>query len=107
MAAVNPCAPTSSILARAPILQRYLQLAPGAGAHIPVDPKPRRDPGGLPADRRQPGIRFGRRPAAGDRRPRDRRHQPVRRGSVWSALLGALVIGSISNGMDLLGLRQG
>ena len=25
------------------------------------------------------------------------------RGSVWSALLGALVIGSISNGMDLLG----
>ncbi|HKH23674.1 MAG TPA: sugar ABC transporter permease [Solirubrobacterales bacterium] len=26
------------------------------------------------------------------------------RGSVWSALLGALVIGSISNGMDLLGL---
>jgi len=24
------------------------------------------------------------------------------RGSVWSALLGALVIGSISNGMDLL-----
>ena len=27
------------------------------------------------------------------------------RGSVWSALLGALVIGSISNGMDLLALR--
>jgi D-xylose transport system permease protein len=26
------------------------------------------------------------------------------RGVVWSALLGALVIGSISNGMDLLGL---
>jgi D-xylose transport system permease protein len=26
------------------------------------------------------------------------------RGSVWSALLGALVIGSISNGMDLLAL---
>jgi D-xylose transport system permease protein len=26
------------------------------------------------------------------------------RGSVWSALLGAVVIGSISNGMDLLGL---
>ena len=26
------------------------------------------------------------------------------RGSVWSALLGAIVIGSISNGMDLLGL---
>jgi D-xylose transport system permease protein len=26
------------------------------------------------------------------------------RGSIWSALLGALVIGSISNGMDLLGL---
>jgi D-xylose transport system permease protein len=26
------------------------------------------------------------------------------RGSVWHALLGALVIGSISNGMDLLGL---
>jgi D-xylose transport system permease protein len=26
------------------------------------------------------------------------------RGSVWTALLGALVIGSISNGMDLLGL---
>jgi D-xylose transport system permease protein len=26
------------------------------------------------------------------------------RGSVWSALLGAMVIGSISNGMDLLGL---
>ncbi|NJC69974.1 sugar ABC transporter permease [Planosporangium thailandense] len=28
------------------------------------------------------------------------------RGSVWSALLGALVIGSISNGMDLLALRS-
>ena len=28
------------------------------------------------------------------------------RGSVWSALLGALVIGSISNGMDLLALRR-
>ena len=27
------------------------------------------------------------------------------RGSVWHALLGALVIGSISNGMDLLGLE--
>jgi D-xylose transport system permease protein len=27
------------------------------------------------------------------------------RGTVWSALLGALVIGSISNGMDLLGLE--
>jgi D-xylose transport system permease protein len=26
------------------------------------------------------------------------------RGSVWSALLGALVIGSIANGMDLLAL---
>jgi len=26
------------------------------------------------------------------------------RGTIWSALLGALVIGSISNGMDLLGL---
>ena len=26
------------------------------------------------------------------------------RGSVWTALLGALVIGSISNGMDLLAL---
>ena len=26
------------------------------------------------------------------------------RGSVWGALFGALVIGSISNGMDLLGL---
>jgi D-xylose transport system permease protein len=26
------------------------------------------------------------------------------RGSVWSALLGALVIGSIANGMDLLSL---
>ena len=26
------------------------------------------------------------------------------RGSAWSALLGALVIGSISNGMDLKGL---
>jgi D-xylose transport system permease protein len=26
------------------------------------------------------------------------------RGLVWAALLGALVIGSISNGMDLLGL---
>src|SRR2546430_17210617 len=26
------------------------------------------------------------------------------RGTVWSALLGALVIGSISNGMDLLAL---
>jgi D-xylose transport system permease protein len=25
------------------------------------------------------------------------------RGSAWSALLGALVIGSIANGMDLLG----
>jgi len=28
------------------------------------------------------------------------------RGSIWSALLGALVIGSISNGMDLLGLES-
>jgi D-xylose transport system permease protein len=28
------------------------------------------------------------------------------RGSVWSALLGAVVIGSISNGMDLLGLES-
>jgi D-xylose transport system permease protein len=28
------------------------------------------------------------------------------RGSVWSALLGALVIGSISNGMDLLGYES-
>jgi D-xylose transport system permease protein len=28
------------------------------------------------------------------------------RGSVWSALLGAVVIGSISNGMDLLGLSS-
>jgi D-xylose transport system permease protein len=28
------------------------------------------------------------------------------RGTVWSALLGALVIGSISNGMDLLGLAS-
>jgi D-xylose transport system permease protein len=28
------------------------------------------------------------------------------RGSAWSALLGALVIGSISNGMDLLGLES-
>ena len=28
------------------------------------------------------------------------------RGSVWSALLGALVIGSISNGMDLLALAS-
>ncbi len=28
------------------------------------------------------------------------------RGSTWSALLGALVIGSISNGMDLLGLSS-
>src|SRR4051794_2584571 len=28
------------------------------------------------------------------------------RGSVWSALLGALVIGSISNGMDLLALQS-
>jgi D-xylose transport system permease protein len=28
------------------------------------------------------------------------------RGSVWTALLGALVIGSISNGMDLLGLAS-
>ena len=27
------------------------------------------------------------------------------RGSVWGALLGALVIGSISNGMDLLALE--
>lgn len=27
--------------ARAPILQRYLQLAPGARAHIPVDPRSR------------------------------------------------------------------
>jgi D-xylose transport system permease protein len=26
------------------------------------------------------------------------------RGFVWSALLGAIVIGSITNGMDLLGL---
>ena len=28
------------------------------------------------------------------------------RGNVWSALLGAIVIGSISNGMDLLGLES-
>ena len=28
------------------------------------------------------------------------------RGFVWSALLGAIVIGSISNGMDLLGLES-
>jgi D-xylose transport system permease protein len=28
------------------------------------------------------------------------------RGSVWSALLGAIVIGSISNGMDLLALQS-
>ncbi len=28
------------------------------------------------------------------------------RGSVWSALLGAIVIGSIANGMDLLGLES-
>ena len=28
------------------------------------------------------------------------------RGTVWSALLGALVIGSISNGMDLLALAS-
>jgi D-xylose transport system permease protein len=28
------------------------------------------------------------------------------RGTVWSALLGAMVIGSISNGMDLLGLQS-
>jgi D-xylose transport system permease protein len=28
------------------------------------------------------------------------------RGSVWSALTGALVIGSVSNGMDLLGLQS-
>src|SRR5882757_428330 len=28
------------------------------------------------------------------------------RGSVWTALLGALVIGSISNGMDLLSLAS-
>jgi D-xylose transport system permease protein len=28
------------------------------------------------------------------------------RGSVWTALTGALVIGSISNGMDLLGLES-
>ena len=37
--------------------------------------------------------------------PGDRRHVSLfgGRGTVWSALLGALVIGSISNGMDLLG----
>ena len=28
------------------------------------------------------------------------------RGTVWAALLGALVIGSISNGMDLLALQS-
>jgi D-xylose transport system permease protein len=28
------------------------------------------------------------------------------RGTVWAALLGALVIGSISNGMDLLALES-
>jgi len=28
------------------------------------------------------------------------------RGTIWSALLGALVIGSISNGMDLLALAS-
>ena len=28
------------------------------------------------------------------------------RGSVWGALLGALVIGSINNGMDLLGYQS-
>ena len=45
-------------------------------------------------------------PAAGDRRTGDRGHQPVRRaGHRVAALLGALVITSISNGMDLLGLE--
>jgi D-xylose transport system permease protein len=28
------------------------------------------------------------------------------RGTVWAALLGAILIGSISNGMDLLGLSS-
>jgi D-xylose transport system permease protein len=28
------------------------------------------------------------------------------RGTVWSALLGAILIGSISNGMDLLALQS-
>ena len=42
------------------------------------------------------------------RRRRHRRHQPVRRsGRVVAALLGAFVIASISNGMDLLGLPPG
>ena len=40
-----------------------------------------------------------------DRRRRRRGHQPLRWAwLVWSALLGALVIGSISNGVQLLGL---
>ena len=48
-------------------------------------------------------VRRQRPAAACDRRPGDRRNELFGgRGSVWSALLGALVIGSISNGMDLL-----
>ena len=40
--------------------------------------------------------------------PGHRRHVSLfgGRGSVWAALLGALVIGSISNGMDLLALES-
>ena len=51
----------------------------------------------------------GQRPAPErDRGGRDRRREPVRGfGRVVAALLGALVIASIDNGMDLLGLASG
>ena len=37
MAAGKRCASMRSIGTRAPILRQYLQVAPGARAHIPVD----------------------------------------------------------------------
>ena len=56
-----------------------------------------------PPVRRQPELGRQRNAAARDRRPRDRRHQPLRRPRHGlDRLLGTLVIGSMSNGMDLL-----
>ena len=43
-----------------------------------------------------------------DRRGGDRRDEPLRRARhVWAALLGTLVIGSVSNGLDLLNVGAG
>ena len=65
----------------------------------------RRDPARVAPAGRQPVLGRQRPAAARDRRPGDRRHEPVRRAR--HGLVGAarrLVIGSISNGMDLLAL---